>query len=277
MSADSASQGNNYYESLQVKVQKQFGAGGVFLASFSHAKLTGTADVLSPWLEANRFGVGGGYGVQDNNNIGGGEKSLSSFDVPNRLVLSYVLELPFGKGKHWLSSVHGITDKLVSGWGMNGITTFQSGFPLALTDVSLNLLENNFAQGNAGPGTGAGVTRPNYVGGCNPVINGSATSRLAQWFNTSCYTVAPPFAFGNEPKVSPVLRAQGIDNFDFSLVKKTAITERINAQFRAEFFNLFNIVQFAPPGEQLGASTFGIVSAQYNQPRLIQFSLRLSF
>jgi hypothetical protein len=277
MSADSASQGNNYYESLQVKVQKQFGAGGVFLASFSHSKLTGTADVLSPWLEANRFGVGGGYGVQDNNNIGGGEKSLSSFDVPNHLVLSYVLELPFGKGKRWLSGVHGVTDKLVSGWGMNGITTFQSGFPLALTDVSLNVLENDFAQGNAGPGTGAGVTRPNYVGGCNPVINGSATSRLSQWFNTSCYTVAPPFAFGNEPKVSPVLRAQGIDNFDFSLVKKTAITERINAQFRAEFFNLFNIVQFAPPGEQLGASTFGIVSAQYNQPRLIQVALRLSF
>lgn len=81
----------------------------------------------------------------------------------------------------------------------------------------------------------------------------SVYGSLLGWFNTSCYTVAPPFAFGNEPKVSPVLSAQGIDNFDFSLVKKTAITECINPQFRAEFFNLFNIVQFAPPGEQLGA------------------------
>jgi hypothetical protein len=65
MTADSPSVGNNNYEALQVKFQKQFGRGGVFLASFSHSKLTGTADVLSPWLEANRFGVGGGYGVQD--------------------------------------------------------------------------------------------------------------------------------------------------------------------------------------------------------------------
>jgi hypothetical protein len=276
MSADSPDVGNSYYHALQVKFQRRV-SSGVLLVSYSHSKLTGTADVLSPWLEANRFGVGGGYGVQDSNNIGSGEKSLSSFDVPNRLVISYVMELPVGKGKHFLTDVHGVADKLVSGWSVNGITTFQKGFPVAFTTVNLNILENNFAQGNAGPGTGAGVSRPNYVYGCDPVIGGAATPKIGKWFNTACYAAPGPFEYGNEPKVSPVVRSQGINNFDFSVNKKVAFTERINLELRSEFFNIFNRKQFSPPNSQLGSPTFGQVTAQYNQPRLVQFALRLSF
>ncbi len=144
-------------------------------------------------------------------------------------------------------------------------------------DASNNTLVNNFAVGNAGPGTGAGITRPNFVAGCDPVIGGPAQQRLGGWFKTSCYTLPGPFEFGNEPRVSALLRAQGINNFDFSIAKRTEITETVGLEFRTEFFNLFNRVQFSPPNTQTGAAQFGQVTAQYNQPRLLQFALRLRF
>lgn len=276
MSAYAPNVGDSFYRALQVKAQRRFGGGGVLLVAYTLSRFDGTADVLSPWLEANRFGVGGAQGVQDSTNIAG-EKSLSSFDLPHRLVVSYVLDMPFGKGKRWGSAVSGVTDKLISGWGINGVSTFQSGFPLAFMDASPNALVNNFAIGNAGPGTGAGVTRPNRVSGCDASISGAATPRIAKWFNTSCFQLPGAFEFGNEPRVDPDLRAQGIDNFDFSVSKRTAITERVKTEFRAEFFNIFNRKQFSPPNTQPGAAQFGQVTAQYNQPRLVQFGLRLSF
>jgi hypothetical protein len=197
-----------------------------------------------------------------------GEKSLSSFDVRQRLVLSYVYPLPIGKGQALLPNVHGFADKLVSGWGVNGVTTFQRGLPLGFTATP-----NNLSAFNVG-------LRPNVTAGCNPAISDTAQSRLNQWFNTSCFSVPPAFTLGNESRTDPVVRGPGINNFDFSLFKRTDITERFNFEFRAEAFNLFNRVQFAPPNtvETTAAnSTFGVISSQLNQPRLLQLALRLRF
>jgi hypothetical protein len=89
------------------------------------------------------------------------------------------MDLPFGAGRHYLANLHGPLNKMVSGWAVNGISTFQSGFPLAFIDASPNLLETDFAIGNGGPGPpGAGVSRPNYVSGCSKSVSGSAQSRL---------------------------------------------------------------------------------------------------
>jgi hypothetical protein len=278
-SLDAPSIGDSFYNSLQLKVQKRLKGGGVLLASYTRSHMTGDTDVLSPWLEANRYDVGGGQGVQDNTNIKGGEYSLSSFDVPNRFVLSYVVDVPIGKGHNFLGNVHGVADQILSGWGINGITTYQTGFPLAFQDASPNLLETDFGIGNGGPGPpGAGVSRPNYVQGCNKNFPASnLQARLAEWFNTACFVQPGPWEFGNEPRVDPNMRAAGVANYDFSASKKWTITERVALAFRAEFFNIFNRVQFSPPGTQPGSATFGQVTAQYNQPRLIQFALRLSF
>ena len=273
------SMGDSYYNSLQVKVQKRF-AGGVLLASFSHEHLVSDVDVLDPWSEQNRYDVGGGEGVQDNTNLKGGEMSQSSFNVPNRLVLSYVLDLPFGAGHKYLSSVHGVAGKMVSGWSVNGITQFQTGFPIALQDAAPNTFENDFAIGNGGPGPpGAGISRPDYTAGCNKAAPNTSTlqGHLAEWFNTSCFTAAGPWELGNEPRVDPTMRAPGVNNSDFSVSKTTMITERAKLVFRGEVFNIFNRVQFTAPNPQVGSGTFGQITAQYNNPRLIQFALRLSF
>lgn len=273
------SEGGDFYRSLQVKVQKRL-AAGVIMGSYSWAHLHGDVDVLTPWAEQNRYGVGGGEGVQDNTNIKGGESSISSFDVPNRLVFSYVLDLPFGPGHKYLSGVHGLTSKMVSGWTVNGITQFQTGFPIALQDAAPNLFETDFAIGNGGPGPpGAGVSRPDYVPGCNTAAPNTSTlqSHLAQWFNTSCFVQAGPWEIGNEPRVDPKMRAPGVNNSDFSVSKTTQITDQVKLLFRAEVFNIFNRVQFTTPNPQVGSATFGQVTAQYNNPRLVQFALRLSF
>lgn len=113
--------------------------------------------------------------------------------------------------------------------------------------------------------------------GCDKFISGSAQSRLNEWFNTSCFTQPAAFTFGSESRLDPNLRSAGIANWDFALFKTTRITERVGLQFRTEFFNLFNRVQFAQPGLAQGNPSYGVVSSQTNNPRLIQFALRLSY
>jgi hypothetical protein len=76
---------------------------------------------------------------------------------------------------------------------------------------------------------------------------------------------------------SDATRAQGINNWDFSASKVTPVTEEVSVDFRGEFFNLFNRVQFAPPNTSFGGASFGLITSQANNPRQIQFSLRVSF
>jgi hypothetical protein len=178
-----------------------------------------------------------------------------------------VVDLPVGKGKKFLTGVRGPADKLISGWGINGDSVFQLGFPLGFTATP------NVTGFNTG-------LRPNVVPGCDPVVSGSAQSRLNGWFNTACFSVPAPYTYGNAGRTDPRLRGPGIANYDFSLFKRTNITEKVNLEFRTEFFNLFNRVQFGKPNQvdtTASNSTFGIISTQQNNPRLIQFALRLRF
>jgi hypothetical protein len=122
--------------------------------------------------------------------------------------------------------------------------------------------------------------RPNVVPGCDPDPGGRAQDRLDGWWNRECFTVPDAFTFGNLSRTHPSLRTPGIANFDFAIFKKTTLTETTNLEFRTEFFNLFNRVQFGRPADQLSTSantTFGFIRDQGNQPRLIQFALRLNF
>ena len=83
--------------------------------------------------------------------------------------------------------------------------------------------------------------------------------------------------FGNAPRVDPNLRQDAMDNWDFSISKRTAITEQVNLQFTAEFYNTFNHTRFASPVIFANVPNFGIVTSQANQPRAIQFGLRVGF
>jgi len=254
------------YNSLQVSVTRRFQGGGTLLVAYTNSKLMTNTDTLTSWLENGTTGSVGQ--VQDFNNLNG-ERSVSSEDVPQRLVISYVLDLPFGHGKMFLSSLTGVANKAVSGWGVDGITTFQRGFPLKITwsGPATALESANF---------GVGQVRPDVIAGCSK--GGSRT--LASWFNTACFAAPPQWGFGNESRVDSSLRADGINNFDFAVFKTTGITERVSVQFRTEFFNLFNHPQFGFPGTGFlsgNSNGFGQVTNTLGNPRLIQFALKLVF
>jgi hypothetical protein len=257
-----ANDGNrdSVYHSLQVKLEKRFHQGGSVLAAYAWSKNIGDIETGMSWLEAGPLA-----NLQDNTNLRA-ERAVSGFDVPQRLIVSYSYDLPFGKGQQFASGVSGATGKMISGWGINGISTFQKGFPLTFSTSS-----------NPLSGFGFGTLRPNYVGGCSPSESGSSQQKLTEWFNTSCFVAPPSGTLGDLGRTFTGVRSPGIANFDFSVFKNTSLTERFSLQFRTEFFNIFNRVQFGPPGEVLGNAQFGVVSTQLNLPRLIQFSMRLNF
>jgi hypothetical protein len=239
------------YHALQMKVEKRFTHGGTVLASYTFSKLLADVSALTGWLDS---GVGSGPGIQNPYNLRA-EKTLSGFDSRSRLAISYAVDLPFGPGQRFLHGGNAVERKLVGGWSVSGIATFQDGYPLAIT-----------ATGTAnGPGYGR---RPNVVPGCTKTTNGSAQSRLTDWFNVSCFTVPAAYTLGNESATDPVLRGPGINNFDFSLAKRTPVKER------------FNRVQFGLPNTSVTTAanpTTGYITTQINQPRLIQLALRLLF
>jgi len=259
------------YNSLQATVTRRFAGGGTLLVAYTNAKLLTNTDTLTSWLEGNTGGVGQ---VQDWNNLKR-EKSLSSQDVSQRLVISYVLDLPFGHGRRYAAGMTGIADKAVSGWGVNGITTFQKGFPMKIqwAGPSTSL---------AGANLGVSNVRPDVVAGCDKNAGGG---HVAQWFNTSCFAPPLQWGFGTESRTDPVLRTPGINNFDFAIFKRTPITERVGFEFRTEFFNLFNHPYFAPPGNGFvdgNANGFGQITQTVQNgvaspERLIQFALKLVF
>ena len=258
--------GDTYYNSLQASVEKRFSYGGVILANYSWAKLISNSEGVAPFLELSTGGAGA---IQDYTNLRA-ERSLAGFDVPHRFVLSYILELPFGRGKRFLADP-GAADKLVSGWSVSGITTFASGFPLGIISAAPNNIATFF---------GAGTIRPNVVPGCDKSVSGSIVPNVIAGnpvVNAACFAAPGEFSLGNESRLDPTLRAQGINNWDFSVSKLTHLTERASLDFQAEFFNLFNRVQFGPPNTLFGGPLFGKITSQANNPRQIQLSLRASF
>lgn len=273
------------YRSLQIRAEKRFGRSGVLSGNYTASKNMANTDTQNGYLESKSTTQGGsGNGsIQDWNNLQN-EYSLISFDVTNRTVINYVLNLPFGHGQRYANNSTGVLDAAVSGWTVTGIGIFQSGFPLFFSTTTPNKLQSSF---------GAGTTRPNVVPGCNKKVAGSGLSRVnaGGWFNVACFSYAGDYAFGDEPRVDPDLRGDGIKNFDFSFQKSTRLLESTNLEFRTEFFNIFNRVQFAPPGavapvsaasptvNPLGTTNgnFGQVAYQVNRPRQIQLSLRLNF
>jgi hypothetical protein len=257
--------GDNHYESLQLKVQKRFSTGGTLLFAYTKAKLIGVDETQTSWLESTGPA---GFQYWGNLNL---EKSLSSFDVSQRTVLSYVVDLPFGKGHKFMSHPNRVVQAVAGGWGLDGILTLQTGFPIAIFTSNNNIHDE------------AGGARPNFnLAACpnGAGESGSRESRLNEWFNVSCFAAAPPFTLGNVPRTMPNLRMDGVHNLDFALFKNFPLSRegRIFLQLRGEAFNLLNTPQFGPPvssncpcnGGNNVNGRFGVINSQANNPRLIQ-------
>jgi hypothetical protein len=263
VNAQSAYVGDSYYNSLQTTVTKRFSSGSVLSANYSWSKFLGNSESNQPQVEIHTQGA-----IQDYTNLRA-EKSYLSFDVPQRLIVSYILDVPVGHGKRFLSNATGIVQGMVGGWNVTGINSFQSGFPLAIITTN-NDLANLY---------GAGQIRPNVVSGCDKRIgsNGSQGKAGLPTLNAHCFTAPVGNSFGDQPRTDGSVRDAGVDNWDFSIGKTTPIHERVSLVFRAEAFNVLNRVQFGDPNVNSASSLFGVITTQANQPRLIQFSLRANY
>jgi hypothetical protein len=187
------------------------------------------------------------------------EKGLSDFDHRNRFVTNFLYQIPFLKNSEgWIHTAFGE-------WQVGGIWTVQSGAPFTVnlsTDVA-----------NNGEPLSAPSQRPNLT--CNP-NNGPRTT--AEWFNTSCFALPASFTYGNAGR--DIVIGPGLDDFDASIQKEFLVRENMRLQFRLDIFDFFNHPNFnAPVGAGRTFSTsssFGSITSA-NDPRDMQFSLRLAF
>jgi hypothetical protein len=251
------SAGWSNYNSLQTRVEKRFSHGLTFLASYtwSHA-----LDIAS---NADLGAQNGGdfrYAIHPEWEYGNAD-----FDVRHRFVFSYLYELPIGHGKSLLGNASGVTNQILGGWQVGGITSASSGNSFTVVDAN-------------GVANSDGQQRPDLAGDPNaaPCVPGT-------FFNTCAFTDPALGSFGNVGRNT--LRGPGYQIWDFSLFKNFPITERTKLEFRAEFFNVFNHpnLQFAKSGPQnsintttFGTPEFGFLTAA-RDPRQIQLALKLSF
>ena len=271
------------YNSLQTSFMKRFGTGGILSVAYTFSKLKANTDSSSAFLDEG-FIFGGS--AQDNNHPNS-EYSVSSYDVPHNLSIGYGVDLPLGRGKHFMGDAHGAVNAIVAGWRVNGITTFRSGVPISAYQTFLFSTLSNLGGGQGYFGAQGLWMRPDFNPACDLGVSGSREQRaLTGWFNKACFTPVDTNSvvrFGNEPRNVDGVRMDHTNNWDLSIAKRNDITERVYMQFTAEFFNAFNHVRFGAPDNNVGSlptalnGHFGIVTSQANQPRAIQFGLRLGF
>ncbi len=240
--------GRNSYNSLQVKVERRFSNGLQGLVAYT-------------WSKVMDNGTDGWYGGNPQNAYNlDAEHGVSNSDRTHILRVSGIYELPFGKGKRWVSS--GPAAYILGNWQFNTINTLQSGTPVVLTVAGDVANVGNLVKT---------YERPNVVG--SPSLSNPS---MDLWFNRAAFAV-PVLSFGNAGR--GLVRNPAFYNSDMSLFKNIPIKEKCTLQIRGEFFNAFNIIN---PGNANGnASTgnrnFGRITSISGSPRDIQLAMKLSF
>jgi hypothetical protein len=237
------------YHALQARLERRFANGLSFLAAYTFAKT-----INNQSLYETDTG-----GPQDIRNLQA-EKGLAPQDVRHRFVMSYVYELPFGRGKRFGSAMSNAMDQLIGGWQVNGITTFQAGQPFTAL--------MGFDNANVGDGT----ARPDQIADNPNLSRGDRTP--THWFDTAAFVPAAFGTFGNAARNNII--GPGLNNFDFSILKTFRFTEQREIEFRAEIFDLFNHTNFTTVGSVIGTGSFGQLTAS-RDPRVIQFGLKFLF
>jgi hypothetical protein len=246
--------GHSTYHSMQVKYTKRYSSGFTVNASYTLSKLLTDAD--------------GNTGTVDNWNRTL-EKSIANYDQTHVVKLTYVYELPFGKGRRWLTN-RSVGSALLGGWRFSGIHGYNSGSPMGLsTSVGFPI----FNGGNR-------PMVPTYDGWRAPTAGSSFDPAVDKYLQpASFFGTQPTDQFGNMTRYNPKMRnAPGI-NENVSLARTINMGERFRWDLRGEAFNLLNRVAFGSisGGTSLQNANFGLWRSQSNSPRRMQFALKLSW
>lgn len=255
------SEGISSYNGLQTEVRHRFSHGLEFRGAYTWSKSLDNGDTLNPSAATNAPGL-----VMDPRNLSL-DYGLSTFDVRNAAVISGSYQLPFGRRRRFLAGLSGWRNKLASSWTLETIGTARSGFPFT-PQLSFNLSNNGDTRNSIRPSFNPAFTGPVILGGPN------------RYFNPNAFIVPPNGTYGNVGRDTFI--GPGLETLDFSMLKNIRIKESLKAQFRAEFFNLFNrpnfntpnLIVFTQPGGS-PATTAGIVTSTTTSARQIQFALKL--
>jgi Carboxypeptidase regulatory-like domain/TonB dependent receptor len=235
-----SSDDNSHYNALKTNIEKRFGHGFSILANYTWSKMIddfGSSGTTNPFNRRFDYGT-------------------SNDDIPHLFHFSAVWQIP-------RTSLKGVAGALVNGWGLTGLTTWRSGFPFSIVSG----VDNSFS--------GVGLDRADYIGGNASLDSGRAHGQLTQqFFNTAVFVPNAVGTFGNSGK--NILRAPRFFDTDLGLLKQNRITERISSQFRAEFFNVFNHVNFNGPSNNVSSSAFGRITSA-GDPRILQLAMKLIF
>ncbi len=229
----STNDGSSYFHGMQARLEKRFSHGLQFLVNFQHGRTIEKTSRL--------------------NDFSGPEKRPASIDRPNRFVTSASYELPFGKGKTFAGNANAFVNRVIGGWTINGIYSYESGAPAG-------------DWGNIIYYGGDLKWNPRGVDGAFDVtqFNRNTTQQLGSNIRTF-------------PTKFSALRQDAMNNFDASVIKNIPVKERVSLQFRTEFFNAFNHAVFDAPQLDPTKSNFGTITGVTNLERHIQMALRLSW
>jgi hypothetical protein len=247
--------GRARYDSLQVKAETKSTLHGLYaLLGYTYARAfdSGYSDGLGTAAGATYFPLPGTKNA---------DWALSQIQLNHNFTASVIYELPFGKGKQFGNDWSAPVNALLGNWEVDVIEKITSGFPLFL------VTSNNGSGVNFG---GSGTNRPDQI--CNGRLSNPTVGRF---FDTNCFVDPVPGELGNANRTP--LYGPGFVNTDFSAIKHFRVRETTDLEFRAEFFNLFNHPQFFQPGQDMASSDFGEIRRTVNNPRLIQFALKLTF
>lgn len=223
--------GDSIYHAGTIKVDRRFMRGFSVLAAYTFSKLIDNN--LGNGL--NGFTDSGNEGVQNWDDLRA-ERSISSNDLPHRLTVSAIYDVPLGR------EGNRVYRALLGGFQINPILTVQSGNPIGITT-------------GAGGQPFAG-NRPNLIGDPRP-----DDPTLDRYLNSAAFQVAPALTFGNAPRNLPDYRSPGLKTLDVALMKNIAFTESRRLQLRAEGFNITNTPQFGNPNTSFGTGGFGFITS----------------
>jgi outer membrane receptor protein involved in Fe transport len=241
------SSGASRYNALELEFQKRTSFGLTVLASYTFSKLLDNVTNPISAYDTSLQLVGEGW---------------KNGNYPNSFVISYIYDLPFGNGHRYMSDASGITNRLVSGWQVSGITTFRSGGALLITGNNALLP----------PGADMEVANFNCRG-----QSFSNPHNASEWFNTSCFS-EPALGTIGSGRTGNVY-GPGFQNWDFNIAKSIPLwSETKQFRIEANFFNIFNHLNFGNPDTNLpdGAS-FGTITSQTGLSRQIQFGVKFLF
>lgn len=274
-------QGQSTYNAFQVELQRRFRNGLNLLASYTFSKTLTDADSAMPIFAT----FAGGGSAQNPYNLKG-EKSLSNQDIPQAFTVSYLYDLPVGKGKKFLNH-GGIVNEVLGGWQVGGVQRYQSGQPLSFGCAQGipgfdNCIRFNKVSGQSYLSAAA------RSGQFNPFATGVGPDGNANnsYFNKAAFQDPNPaggpapgtaYQFGTMPRLVGDVRSQTFLNEDFSIVKNVPIREQVHMEIKADILNAFNRHIFNRPDTGVTSPTFGQINSLIDGPRAVQFNLKLVF